>query len=114
MLRALDDEGLQRNAAVVGAAFGQAFAALQERHALIGDVRGRGLLRGVELVLDRGSRAPAAHEAERLQQLLLEAGVVVGLCGADHNVLKINPPLCIGIDDIATLAGACDAALARL
>jgi alanine-glyoxylate transaminase/(R)-3-amino-2-methylpropionate-pyruvate transaminase len=114
VLRALDDEGLQHNAAVVGEAFGQAFAALKDRHVLIGDVRGRGLLRGVELVLDRATRAPAAREAERLQQLLLEAGVVVGLCGADHNVLKINPPLCVGIDDIASFASTCDGALARL
>jgi len=114
VLRALEDEGLQRNAAVVGDAFARSFAALQDKHVLIGDVRGRGLLRGVELVLDRTTRAPAAREAERLQQLLLEAGVVVGLCGADHNVLKINPPLCVGPDDIATLASACDAALTRL
>jgi alanine-glyoxylate transaminase/(R)-3-amino-2-methylpropionate-pyruvate transaminase len=114
VLRALDDEALMRNAATAGAAFEQAFAALQERHPLIGDVRGRGLLRGVELVRDRASREPAAAEAERLQQRLLDAGVVVGLCGADHNVLKINPPLCATADDMALLADACDNALARL
>lgn len=94
------------NALRVGAAFERALGALAERHALIGDVRGRGLLRGVELVRDRASRAPAAHEAERVQQRLLEAGVVVGLCGADHNVLKINPPLCVTEADIDFLAGA--------
>jgi alanine-glyoxylate transaminase/(R)-3-amino-2-methylpropionate-pyruvate transaminase len=114
VLRALDDEALMQNAATAGAAFEQAFAALQERHPLIGDVRGRGLLRGVELVRDRASREPAAAEAERLQQRLLDAGVVVGLCGADHNVLKINPPLCATADDMALLADACDNALARL
>jgi 4-aminobutyrate aminotransferase-like enzyme len=114
VLRALDDEALMQNAATVGAAFEQAFAALRERHPLIGDVRGRGLLRGVELVLDRASRGPAVAEAGRLQQRLLEVGVVVGLCGADHNVLKINPPLCATADDMALLADACDNALARL
>jgi alanine-glyoxylate transaminase/(R)-3-amino-2-methylpropionate-pyruvate transaminase len=114
VLRALDDEALQANAARVGAAFGAAFAALQERHPLIGDVRGRGLLRGVELVRDRASRVPAAHEAERLQQRLLDAGVVVGLCGADHNVVKINPPLCATVADIEWLAGAFDEALATV
>ena len=113
VLRAIDDDGLQQNAATVGEAFTQTFAALQERHPLIGDVRGRGLLRGVELVRDRATREPAAAEAERLQQSLLEAGVVVGLCGADHNVLKINPPLCATADDIALLADACDRALAQ-
>jgi 4-aminobutyrate aminotransferase-like enzyme len=54
------------------------------------------------------------REAERMQELLRQAGVIVGLCGADHNVLKINPPLCVSVADIATLAAACDEALARL
>jgi alanine-glyoxylate transaminase/(R)-3-amino-2-methylpropionate-pyruvate transaminase len=114
VLRALDEEGLQANAHACGAAFSAAFAALQERHSRIGDVRGRGMLRGVELVTDRRSRAPAVREAERMQELLRQAGVIVGLCGADHNVLKINPPLCVSVADIATLAAACDEALARL
>jgi alanine-glyoxylate transaminase/(R)-3-amino-2-methylpropionate-pyruvate transaminase len=114
VLRALDDEGLQANAQHCGEAFDAAFAALQKRHPLIGDVRGRGLLKGVELVTDRRTRAPASREAERMQILLHEAGVIVGLCGADHNVLKINPPLCLAASDVATLAAACDDVLARL
>ena len=114
VLRAIDDEQLQANALRVGAAFSSAFTKLLDRHALIGDVRGRGLLRGVELVLDRATRAPAGHEAVRVQQLLLEAGVVVGLCGADHNVLKVNPPLCVTEDDAEMLAAAVGDALARV
>jgi alanine-glyoxylate transaminase/(R)-3-amino-2-methylpropionate-pyruvate transaminase len=114
VLRAIDDERLQANAQRLGAVFGKAFARLQEEHALIGDVRGRGLLRGVELVRDRATREPAAAEAERVQQLLLDAGVVVGLCGADHNVLKINPPLCVTAEDIAVLAAAVGEALAKV
>ena len=114
VLRAIDGEGLQVNAARTGAAFDTAFAALQARHALIGDVRGRGLLRGVELVRDRATRAPAAAEAVRMQELLRQGGVIVGLCGADHNVLKINPPLCVSKADIEQLASACDKALSLL
>ena len=100
VLRAIDDEQLMANADRVGAAFAAAFARLADAHPWIGDVRGRGLLRGVELVRDRATREPAAPEAEQVQQRLLDAGVVVGLCGADHNVLKINPPLCATVDDI--------------
>jgi alanine-glyoxylate transaminase/(R)-3-amino-2-methylpropionate-pyruvate transaminase len=114
VLRALDDGQLMANARRLGAAFGSAFARLAERHAWIGDVRGRGLLRGVELVRDRATREPAAAEAEQVQQWLLEAGVVVGLCGAEHNVLKITPPLCATAADVDLLASACDEALARL
>jgi 4-aminobutyrate aminotransferase-like enzyme len=114
VLRALDQEKLQANAQACGEVFRSAFAALQERHSLIGDVRGCGMLQGVELVTDRRSRAPVRGEALRLQELLREAGVIVGLCGADHHVLKINPPLCVAAADIATLAQACDESLARL
>ncbi|HZV93777.1 MAG TPA: aspartate aminotransferase family protein [Caldimonas sp.] len=114
VLRAIDDEALRANADRCGKAFERAFAALGERHASIGDVRGRGLLRGVELVGDRRARTPDAAAAARAQSLLREEGVIVGLCGAGHNVLKINPPLCVTEDDIANLAAACDAALCRL
>jgi len=114
VLRAIDDEQLMANAQRTGAAFDAAFARLRARQPLIGDVRGRGLLRGVELVRDRATREPAANEAERVQQLLLDAGVVVGLCGADHNVLKINPPLCVTVEDIETLASAVEQALSEV
>lgn len=114
VLRAIDEEQLMANADRVGAAFGAAFARLAESHAWIGDVRGRGLLRGVELVRDRATREPAAEEAEQVQRRLLAAGMVVGLCGADHNVLKINPPLCATVADIDFLASACDEALREL
>jgi len=113
VLQALDDEALPTNALAWGAAFDAAFKPLQERHERIGDVRGRGMLRGVELVAGRRSRAAAPREAERVQERLRRAGVIVGLCGAEHNVLKINPPLCASIADVATLATACDQALAQ-
>jgi alanine-glyoxylate transaminase/(R)-3-amino-2-methylpropionate-pyruvate transaminase len=76
VLRVLDPEGLQANAQACRAAFDAAFAVLQERHSPIGDFRGRGMLRGVELVTDRRSRLPAAREARRLQELLRQAGAV--------------------------------------
>ncbi len=114
VLEAIETEQLQANARSVGDAFSAAFARLQETSAVIGDVRGRGLLRGVELVRDRATRVPATQEAARVQQALLGAGVVVGLCGAEHNVLKINPPLCVTVADIEMLAGAVGDALAAL
>lgn len=112
VLKAIDTEGLQANAKHVGDHFEATFAGLAEKHAVIGDLRGRGLLRGVELVNNRASRQPAAPQAEQLQQRLLDAGVVVGLCGAEHNVLKINPPLCATKADIDVLAKALDEAIA--
>lgn len=111
VLQAIDAEGLQDNAKRVGKHFESIFASLATKHSMIGDVRGRGLLRGVELVSDRATGNPAARQTERLQQQLLDAGVVIGLCGAGHNVLKINPPLCATKADIDQLAKAIDEAM---
>jgi alanine-glyoxylate transaminase/(R)-3-amino-2-methylpropionate-pyruvate transaminase len=111
VLRAIAEEGLQDNAARVGGQILDGLRALQERHASIGQVRGRGLLIGVEIVRDRASREAAADEAERVQLALLERGVVVGLCGREHNVVKINPPLCLTDEDARDLVEAMGAAL---
>ncbi len=59
VLDIVDDEGLQRNAAIVGNRLLSGLRALQDRHACIGEVRGFGLFTGVDLVEDRESRAPA-------------------------------------------------------
>jgi len=112
VLRAIRDEGLQANAARVGGQIIDGLRRLQELHPCIGQVRGRGLLIGVEVVRDRASRAAAAEEAERVQLALLARGVVVGLCGREHNVIKINPPLCVTADDAQLLLEALDASLA--
>jgi 4-aminobutyrate aminotransferase-like enzyme len=66
---------------------------LQERHALIGDVRGSGLFLGVDLVLDRDSRAPATQQADYVVNRLRERGVLAGTDGPGHNVIKLRPPL---------------------
>ncbi len=112
VLQAIDAERLQSNARRVGEYFELSLASLAMKHPIIGDVRGRGLLRGIELVADRTTREPAAREAQRIQQQLLDAGVVVGLCGANHNVLKINPPLCATEADVDALAKALGEVLA--
>src|SRR6185295_10330791 len=66
VLDVLEREGLQENARVVGGHFKQGLRTLAERHALIGDVRGRGLLVGLELVRDRKTLEPAAPETKRV------------------------------------------------
>ena len=76
-------------------------------------MRGRGLLIGVELVKERDSREPDAAATERVQMALLASGVVVGICGRDHNVLKVNPPLCVTGEDAQYLLDAMDEALAE-
>jgi alanine-glyoxylate transaminase/(R)-3-amino-2-methylpropionate-pyruvate transaminase len=111
VLRAIEAEGLQENARVVGGRLATGLRALQTRYPRLGDVRGRGLLIGAEIVADARTREADAAAAERVQLELLARGVVVGLCGREHNVVKVNPPLCVGETDAASLLEAMDAAL---
>jgi len=114
VLRAIDEEGLQENALRIGSQLLDGLRELQGRHEMIGDVRGQGLLIGAELVRDRESREADAAAAGRVQSALLARGMVVGTCGREHNVLKINPPLCLSGDDADALVVAMDEALTEV
>ena len=62
---------------------------------LIGDVRGKGLMIGIELVKDQRSKEPAKEEAKRFVDQLKNKGVIIGLGGIFKNVLRLQPPLVI-------------------
>jgi 4-aminobutyrate aminotransferase / (S)-3-amino-2-methylpropionate transaminase / 5-aminovalerate transaminase len=68
---------------------------MAERHSLIGEVRGLGLMIGVELVRDRTTKEPASKEAAMVRRLAREAGVLIGVGGQGGNVVRIQPPLVI-------------------
>ena len=74
----------------------------KERCALVGDVRGKGLMIGVELVRD-SDKTPAVKEAALVRDWCREKGVLIGLGGADGNVIRIQPPLVL-TEDEATMA----------
>jgi 4-aminobutyrate aminotransferase len=105
----IEDEGLVENAARVGAA---ALARLQEmkaRHPLIGDVRGRGLLLGVELVSDRETKAPAADAAEAVMYRAMDAGL--SFKTTLGNVLTLTPPLIVTEAEMMRALDIIDAAI---
>ncbi|RLE72156.1 MAG: aspartate aminotransferase family protein [Thermoprotei archaeon] len=68
---------------------------MKERHPIIGDVRGKGLMIGIELVKDRETKKPAVDEAKRVRELCREMGVLVGRGGVVASVIRFQPPLVI-------------------
>jgi alanine-glyoxylate transaminase/(R)-3-amino-2-methylpropionate-pyruvate transaminase len=95
VLDVIDDEGLQENSRVVGAHLRRGLDALQREHELVGDVRGMGLMLGMELVRDRSTREPAKSETLEVLEQAREMGVLVGKGGIDGSVIRIKPPMCI-------------------
>ena len=114
VLRAVDVDRLMENSGAVGSRMQERFSGLMEKHDVIGDVRGRGLLLGMELVQNRTAKTPAAEEAGRLMEFAKEKGVIIGKCGLYGNVLKINPPMCIRMEDVELVVEVLDQGLARL
>ena len=90
-------------------------AKLQElamRQPLVGEVRGLGLMAGIELVEDRGTKGPAAEAAGVVQGRMLEEGFLIGVGGYHGNVLRFQPPLVIDDADLDRAVAALDRSLA--
>ena len=113
VLEIIEREGLQANAGAVGARLKAGLCEIMDRRATVGDVRGHGLMLGVELVRDRRTREPATAATLEVLERLRECGVLVGKGGLDGNVLRIKPPLCITAADVDFLLEALDYALAH-
>ncbi len=111
VLDVLEEERLQENALRVGSYLKNGLQALQQRHALIGDVRGSGLFLGVDLVLDRNTRAAAPLQASYVVNRLRECGVLTGTDGPHHNVIKLRPPLVFTEKDAELFVRTLDAIL---
>ena len=86
------DEKLPQNATARGDELMKSLNELKEKYPLIGDVRGKGLMIGIELVKDK-NKTPASDEAKQIRRLCREAGVLIGLGGVFGNVLRLQPPL---------------------
>jgi 4-aminobutyrate aminotransferase-like enzyme/Ser/Thr protein kinase RdoA (MazF antagonist) len=114
VLDVIEDEGLVANAASTGGYLREGLAKLAARHPAIGDVRGAGLLAGVDLVEDRETRAPAGGLARRVTEAMRERGVLIGATGPAGNVLKIRPPLVFTAEHAGLLLGVLDGVLTEL
>jgi 4-aminobutyrate aminotransferase len=110
-LEHLEEQDLQHNAQRVGKFLMDGLRDLGERHDVIGEVRGKGLLLGMELVKDRETKEPAADVAAQVMEGTKERGLLVGKGGLYGNVLRMAPPLSITEEDAARAIETIDAAL---
>src|SRR5882757_3133875 len=113
VLDVIEDEGLLQNAREVGRHLMDGLREIGNRHIQIGDVRGAGLFIGLELVLDRETKAPAPEIASHLINNFRQRGILVGAAGRYGNTLKIRPPLCFTKDNADMFINACDEVLGQ-
>ena len=111
VLDVVREEHLQENALMVGTYLLELLEELKNKHAIIGDVRGKGLFLGVELIKDHDELIPAGNEADLAANLMKDNNILISNDGPDQNVLKIKPPLVFTKDNSLELAETLDRVL---
>ncbi len=114
VLEVIEREGLQANSLEVGNYLLDGFRDMAGRHSLIGDVRGKGLMIGVDLVTDKVAKTPAKEETSRLFEMAKDHGLLIGKGGYFGNVLRIKPPMCVTRADADFLLDTLDLCFSKL
>jgi 4-aminobutyrate aminotransferase-like enzyme len=109
----IEEERLMDNAHDMGNHFRAGLEALKEKHAIIGDVRGMGLMQGIELVKDRLTKEPGTELVNQVMERLRANGLIVGKGGLYGNVIRMSPPLNISRADIDAALAILDKSLAE-
>ena len=109
----IEEQNLRRNTEETGAYLREKLTELQEKHALIGDIRGMGLLLALELVEDRVSKTPATAATLRVLEAARDNRILVGRGGLYGNVIRISPPMNIGRTDVDEFAARLDRSLTQ-
>jgi len=99
-IQVIEEENLLENASAMGKYFRDRLEVLKDKHAVIGDVRGMGLMQGLELVKDRQTKEPAPEAAAQLLERTRAHGLLIGKGGLYGNVIRLSPMLNIGRADI--------------
>jgi len=114
VLDVIEDENILQNVKSAGDYLGRGLRKLAQKHALIGDVRGKGLFFGVELVRNPETREPADTEARKVAEHLRHNGILLGVSGPCRNVIKIRPPLVFSRENADQLLDGLQTAIDRL
>jgi 4-aminobutyrate aminotransferase-like enzyme len=109
----IEEENLRTNAAETGGYLREKLDELKEKHSLIGEVRGMGLMQALELVTDRQTKEPASGQTVQLMETARENRILIGKGGLYGNVIRISPPLNISKADVDEFVRQLDASFAK-
>jgi 4-aminobutyrate aminotransferase-like enzyme len=113
-IEVIEEENLLEKVERVGAYFRKKLEELQDKYPLIGDVRGMGLMQGLELVKDRKSKEPAPQETNQFMERCRANGLLIGKGGLFGNVVRLSPPLNIGEAQVDDAIERMDKSLAEM
>jgi len=114
VIKEIEDKNLLHNAKYVGDYFRSKLEELKDKHEQIGDVRGMGLMQGIEVVKDKASKEPAPQVVAQVFEETKQKRVLIGKGGLYGNVLRLGPPLIADKSHIDELIGALDAAFSNV
>ena len=114
VLKVMEAERLQENAAKVGAALKERLADLQQKYEVIGDVRGEGLMLAIELVKDRRTKEPDPETSAAVFEESRKHGLIASKSGPYRSVIRMCPPLCLSMEDVDQVADGFDASFAAV
>ena len=114
VLEVIEKENLQANALKLGNYILTGLNKLKEKHKTIGDVRGRGLMLGIELVKDRATKAPASAECAQVVEMAKDLGLLLGKGGLWGQTIRFAPPMCITPADADFLLAVLDESFSAL
>lgn len=114
VLEVIEKENLQENARITGEYILAGFNKLKEKHNIIGDVRGKGLMLGIEMVKDHSTKEPATAECAQVLETARDLGLLLGKGGLRGQVIRFAPPMCITKADADFLLEVLDESFGRL
>jgi len=114
VLQIMQRDKLQQNAQKVGAMLLEGLSRLMDKYPIIGDIRGKGLLLGIELVEDRKTMRPATQHTEAVFEQTRNHGLVTSKAGPHRSVLRLVPPLCLSTEDVDPIIDAMERSFASL
>ncbi|PZR75899.1 MAG: aspartate aminotransferase family protein [Chthoniobacterales bacterium] len=114
VLEVIDRQKLQQNSLEIGNNLLAGLDRLKEKHNVIGDVRGKGLMLGIELVKDRATKQPGKEEAAQILEACKEMGLLLGKGGLHGQTIRFSPPMCVTKADADFLLDVLDHAFSEL